>query len=240
MRKFIAATLTLLLLCLLIVPLAGAQGEGGQRIILEAADGQVLAGDYYPPLADDESADSPAVLLAHHSGGQKERWNDIIPDLREAGYTVLNIDLRGHGDTRGRTDWPANEDDIRLWVAWLRDQPGVDPAGVNFVGASMGGDLSLRVMATDEDIVSIIMISPGLDFNGITTADAMAEIGSRPVLIVAGMADQAAVDAVAAYLDIGGLEMMVRFYDTGACCTGLFLLERDLLPTLLFWLDLHN
>lgn len=231
----------LLLLVLVMVGLpVHAQGDR-ERVTLVAEDGLELVGTYYgvPEAADAESA--PAVLLAHQGNGAKERWFDTIPAFQAAGYAVLAIDQRGHGETGGSIVTGAQlGDDIRLWLDWLAMQSGIDAEHLNIVGASLGGDMSLPVVADDDRIRSMTVISPMLELNGVRTDEALAAVGDLPVFFVATAGDVASMEAVHAYMDIEGANIMVRVYDTTACCTGLFMLERDLLPTIVAWLTIHN
>jgi pimeloyl-ACP methyl ester carboxylesterase len=214
-----------------------AQGRPDpEPVMLEAPDGQVLVGDYYVPLVAAEDG-SPAVLLAHHGSARKERWNDQVPAFLEAGYAVLNIDLRGHGATGGRiTEGAQVVSDIALWIDWLRDQEDVDPDAVHLVGASLGGDMSVPVYAVDEALASLTVISPLADIYGVNTVEAFAAAKGRPAFFIATAGDPGSMEAVQAYLGVEGANLMVRVYDTTACCTGLFMLEDDLLPAILSWL----
>jgi dipeptidyl aminopeptidase/acylaminoacyl peptidase len=143
---------------------------------IEASDGLRLVGSYYA-LAG-ESAGAPAVLLMHHGGAQKEVWIDFIPLLVEAGYVTLTVDLRGHGETGGEMTAEQGIADIHTWLAWLRDQPGVDPARVSIVGASTGADLGLLAMAEDEQLVTLVGMSVLPEVMGAQTAPAVGRLAS--------------------------------------------------------------
>jgi pimeloyl-ACP methyl ester carboxylesterase len=214
---------------------AGAQGSP-ERIELEAADGLILVGAYYAPAKDR----APGVLLMHHSGSQKESWIDFIPVLQEAGYAVLTVDLRGHGETGGEVDWTLAEDDALRWLAWLRDQPGIDPAQISIVGASIGADVGLRVMAQDEQLVTLVGLSVGLNVQDVNTEEAVAALGARPLYLVAGQGAVEEANAVRTLLALAEGDIQTRLYDNDACCTFLFMLERDLAPSIIAWLDGHN
>jgi alpha-beta hydrolase superfamily lysophospholipase len=105
-----------------------AQGGEGLEVRIEASDGLALIGDYYAP-PEAEKAGAPAVLLLHQLSSTRRAWAELVPLLSEAGYGVLAVDMRGHGATRGSQDWPLAEEDLHLWLEWLRVQEGIDPAG---------------------------------------------------------------------------------------------------------------
>jgi dienelactone hydrolase len=229
----------LLILLLVVVPLVGAQGPQPEHIELEASDGLVLVGSYYTPSEPPDSG-APAVLLLHQFGSRKEAWIDIVPGLLDAGYGVLAIDIRAHGETGGDYDWPRAEDDMQLWLDWLREQPGIDPERLNIVGASIGANLALRGMAADPQVVTAVALSPGLDYENLTTEDAMVTIGERPVFLVAAQRDTESVTAVKALASLAEGDTLVRIYPHGAHGTGIFMVEDDLAPLIVTWLDIQN
>ena len=177
-----------------------AQGGTGEVVQVAAEDGLALVGDYYAPAGEALDAGAPGVLLLHMLNSNRAAWAGLIPPLQEAGYAVLAVDMRGHGQTGGRADWPLAEADVQTWLDWLRAQEGVDPARLSLVGASIGANLALRGMANDPDVLTAVALSPGLDYRGVTTADAIATIDDRPVMLVAGQGDTCQrPDAQAAY-----------------------------------------
>jgi dipeptidyl aminopeptidase/acylaminoacyl peptidase len=119
-----------------------------QAVEVEAADGLLLRGDYYAPAAEN----APAVLLLHQLGSSRVSWSPLIPALLDEGYTVLAVDLRGHGETGGTSDWTAAVSDVETWLDWLRAQPGVRADAVSIIGASIGsGGLRQRPGVRDRD-----------------------------------------------------------------------------------------
>src|SRR5260221_9483013 len=60
------------------------------------SDGLTIVGIYYSaPIRP-----APAVLLLHMYGSNKEACKPFAPLLQAAGYSVLAIDMRRHGETR--------------------------------------------------------------------------------------------------------------------------------------------
>lgn len=82
----------------------------------------------------------PAVILQHGGGQTRHSWGKAMRDLLAAGYHVINLDARGHGDS----DWSpvgdytaeALSEDLRAVIATVPSKPAL-------VGASMGGACSL-------------------------------------------------------------------------------------------------
>jgi pimeloyl-ACP methyl ester carboxylesterase len=103
-----------------------------------AADGVKIVGDVAG------NPDAPAVVLMHGGGQTRHSWSGAVEPLRDAGYFVVNIDLRGHGDSGWSPDGQYSPallaDDLRNVMA--------DIAGpVAWVGASMGGMTAMQALA---------------------------------------------------------------------------------------------
>jgi uncharacterized protein len=69
-------------------------------------------------------------------------------------YGVLALDLRGHGESDGRsTSAPWTMDgDVAAAVQWLAARTDVDPKKIALLGVSMGGEVAVRVAARRRDV----------------------------------------------------------------------------------------
>ncbi len=241
-KRLLLAGLLVMGLAALIVP-AAAQGNPPEpaRITLEGADGQTLVGAFYAPPGDSgEDGGSPGVLLMHQMGMDKDAWPELAAALVEAEYAVLSVDLRGHGETGGSRLWNLAEVDVQRWLDWLRAQPGVDPDRMNIVGASIGANLALRGMANDAGVITTVALSPGLEYSGVTTADAVTAIGDRPLGLVAGRGDVYSADSLRDLLALAEGDTLLRLYDNQLHGNRIFPVEADLAPSIVFWLESHN
>jgi pimeloyl-ACP methyl ester carboxylesterase len=98
----------------------------------------------------------PPVVLVHGFGSSKEQnWKSTgwYSSLTEAGYSVLAIDNRGHGES----DKPHDplfyaHDRMAEDVATVMDAAGI--ASAPYVGYSMGGLIGLRFVALFPELVS--------------------------------------------------------------------------------------
>jgi len=238
-----------ILLCVVVVwagcP-AVAQGQEdieGERIEITASDGWTLVGTFYaaPEDAVGETG-APVILLLHQAGSVKESWLAEIQPLHEAGYALLAVDQRGGGETRGGMTSDNAQTDVQAWLDWLRTKEGVDPARLNLMGGSMGANLALLGMAIDPDVVTAVALSPGLT-GGYEQWDVSAVftgIGDRPVYLVAGQRDDpSGADTKTLALASTG-EIQLHMYKSSAHGLGIFMLESDLLPSIIAWLDRCN
>lgn len=119
----------LLFLCALLAP---AQ----EPVHFTAKDGWVIYGDLY-------GKGPRAVLLVHGGRFNKSAWAKPAQSIAQAGFTVLAIDLRGHGLSK---EGPADKrNDIAMpldLLAAIRYLQGNGAKTVSIVGASMGGNLA--------------------------------------------------------------------------------------------------
>ena len=151
-------------------------------LMISAADGLILQATFY----SGPTGSAPVAVLLHQEGGSRSDWEPLAQQLQAAGYAVLTLDLRGHGDTGGVVNWALVRDDVAAALALLFDLGGVDQARIVLVGAGVGANLALNACADTSGCAAAVLLSPGLDYHGITTADALARLGVRPLLIVAG------------------------------------------------------
>ena len=138
-------------------------------LIISGADGLVLQATLYgAPVRP-----APGVLLLHMAGGARGDWDPLPEQLQAAGYAVLAVDLRGHGLTGGAVDWARAVEDAGAALRQLAELPGVQPDRVIVIGAGMSANLGLRACVDEPACAGIALLSPGLDYRGITTGDAM-------------------------------------------------------------------
>src|SRR3972149_3468118 len=97
----------------------------------------------------------------HLLGRNRAAYAPRIPALYTHGYNVLNVDVRGHGESAGTRDWEAAAGDVQVWLDWLREQPAVNPDAVALIGASIGSNLALIGCAHDARCVTAVALSPG-------------------------------------------------------------------------------
>jgi hypothetical protein len=87
-------------------------------------------------------------------------WADALTRL---GLVTLRYDKRGAGESGGDFNSATTGDfaaELALAVAFLRTQPGVDPARVGMFGHSEGGHIGADLAAADPTIAFCIMLTP--------------------------------------------------------------------------------
>ena len=104
------------------------------------------------------------------------------------------------------------------------------------VGASIGANMALIAGANEKGVRTVVLLSPGLDYAGVTTEAAMEAYGDRPVLIAASQEDTYSADSSRKLEKIAiGDVKLVMHQDAGH---GTFMLqaEPDLTQKIVDWL----
>jgi alpha-beta hydrolase superfamily lysophospholipase len=110
-----------------------------QDIIITTDDGMALAATYWPGRTDT----APGALLLHGVKSSRESLTANAAWLASAGYAVLTVDFRGHGEsTPAQHSFGLYESrDAKAAFDWLKQQQ--KGAKVAVVGISLGGAASL-------------------------------------------------------------------------------------------------
>ena len=206
------------LLILLILPATTAQEPppAPETITRAAADDSALVADFYPA-----SEDAPALILLHMLNSRRGAWDPLIPDLHEAGYAILNVDMRGHGESDGGQDWDAIIADMAGWVDWLAQNQRSGDAGLAFIGGSIGANVALISCAESDACRGAVALSPGLDYRGVKPEPALVDgLAERMALLVAAQADSSSSTAIRQmFLNAKG-DVSARIYPGRAHGTG--------------------
>jgi len=205
-----------ILLAALLVAAAAAQAAAapaaprifpGLLVEISTRDGWKLKAKYNPPQEGKMS-----FLLVHGTGGRKEDWYRLAKPLLKRGYGYLALDLRGHGDSRTAPDGkPAtyrkfivnkefNGDqhyneysnmaaDVEAGMAYLVSQ-GVPEDRIGIIGADVGSSLALRFAALHPRVPMVAMLSPRLQYQDVTSVNAMRAYKDQPVLLMYSEADR--------------------------------------------------
>lgn len=176
----------------------------GEPVELKTVDGWTLKAMFAPSVPG-----KMTLLLLHGTGQRKEDWKRLAFPLTRAGYGVMAVDLRGHGESRVS---PAGEEltwkklratptandfadmsrDAEAAVAWLAGQ-GVPEDSIGFIGSEVGGSIAIRYAATHQKVPLVVMLSPGMRWQEVLTPNALRALKRpipTPVLMVYSEADK--------------------------------------------------
>lgn len=149
---------------------------------LESTDGVGLAAWWIP-----KTGASRTAILVHGFGGNKsnEQVLATAPIYNRAGYNVLMLDLRAHGESEGdrRTLGYRESRDVRGALGWLRDK-GIGPEATVLHGWSMGGATVVR--AAPGTGVAAVVEEAGYADLPLLLEDSLPENSGLPALFTPG------------------------------------------------------
>lgn len=172
-----------------------------QFVILKTTDGVELVGTYH------HSGQNRLAILLHMMPATKESWDAIAQSLLERGCASLAIDMRGHGESTmgGTLDYrnfdeeqqQAKRLDLEAALEWARVQEFSDEH-IILIGASIGANLAIRALAEHPALRLAIALSPGLNYRGVRTDDAITQIrpNQKVVLVASDDDDRPSWDSV--------------------------------------------
>ena len=208
-----------------------------QNIKFTSADNVEIVGTFY----ESPKANSPAVLLLHQFGNNRQSYDEYAKRLQNDGFGVLAIDGRGFGESTKTTDGktvtqnPEAESldadlvkkmkaDVGNAFEYLSKQKNVDAKRIGIVGASYGSSLAIIYAAENTNVKAVALLSPGINYFGtMPTIPAIKSYGMRPLLLVAAEDDKESADAVRKLKETGERDKYeTKIYERGGHGTGIF------------------
>ncbi len=113
-----------------------------------ARDDCLLAYDYWP------GERAVTVVLLHGYGVNRSMWQPQVEVLRDSGYPLINIDVRGHGASRPTKSFSvrAAAEDLQAILTAEHNPPTV------IAGLSMGGFVTQEYAALFGDALGYMVI----------------------------------------------------------------------------------
>jgi pimeloyl-ACP methyl ester carboxylesterase len=204
-------------------------------ITVETADRLRLVGTFYAPART--QIPLPGVLLLHMLGGDRGDWHEFALKLALKGYTVFSVDMRGHGDSPGKRDFKKSEDDLQRVWDYFTGRPEVDRDSTAIIGASIGSNMALITAARQPAIKTVVLLSPGLEYRGITTEDAIVAYGQRPILIVASQEDAYSASSSQRLEELALGESRLILYEGARHGMQMLVSEPELADIIFDWLE---
>ncbi|MDZ4857635.1 MAG: alpha/beta fold hydrolase [Candidatus Hydrogenedentes bacterium] len=213
-------------------------------VSFQTADGYTIHGTLYP-VTDARPA---GLILVPMLGATRDTWQRFALRAQAQGYMSIAIDLRGHGESTNRNgqessyraftakDWAGATADIAGAKRALLDA-GANPEDLAIAGASIGANLALRYARDDAQLQAVVMLSPGLNYQGVATESSMREIGNRPVLLMTGIDDAYSADTCRTLKPLAQGHCEVREYDGAAHGTDLLDAHAMCGEQILLWLS---
>jgi len=212
-----------------------ASSAAAADVSIRTDDGVTLAAVWNP-------APQPAgaVLLLHSYLRSHADWDAVASRLHDAGLSVLQLDLRGHGRSGGTgTDQFAMfPRDVKAALTWMKAQPDVLSGKIGIAGLNLGATLAVIGAGAEPAVRSIAVISPAMEFRGLKCDSAMHAFAERSgaALLAAGSLDPYGARSARQLADIEpGLRDLHLFDATAANGRTLLQEQPDLVGALVDW-----
>ncbi|MBI4578701.1 MAG: alpha/beta fold hydrolase [Planctomycetes bacterium] len=167
-------------------------------------------GTYTPPAADPHQRRGPMVILLHMYGQDRSTWDPLVPVLHRAGFAVLAIDLRGHGESVEPASLKLRQkveerdprlfremvDDVAAAYRWLARRPEADPARFVLAGASVGCSIALEYAVRDRSVDGVVCLTPGADYLGLDSLASARKYSDRKLLLLAAAEERSAAEEI--------------------------------------------
>lgn len=203
-----------------------------KTVSFKSADGWTIVGSYHPG-----KKGAATAILVHGVGAGRGEWQDFEPQLWKLGLGTLSIDLRGHGESKkgpagqrtyesfSSNDWASAQEDIQAAQTFLAAR-GLKKVGL--VGGSIGANLSSRQAAASSDVAWVVLLSPGIDYRGVSLSD----VPGRPELVAASGGDPYALQTAMGLLNRDNVTFLQASSGHGAQ----MLRDPDFVKKLLAWI----
>lgn len=180
----------------------------------------------------------PLVVLLHSLGYSSEHWGSLKSDFMAAGVAVLEIDLKGHGQSSTdayfkRRSWIYfNDKAFQLYPEEvlaivnlvLDEHKNISANHVSYVGADIGANVAIWVSALSKvKPVCLMLISPHVEFKGLYAPIKLANAGNVPILAIAAQKDFVSVKQLDELKKYAQGDYKTKIYPNGG--TGMLMLK---------------
>jgi len=151
---------------------------GHENVELKTEDDIKIVGDFY-------KGGEKGIILLHMLSVTKKSMEEFALQLQEKGYSVIAIDLRGHGQSDlnwedfGDKEFNDMVNDVDAAKKFLDKEKNA------VIGASIGANLALKYA---NNVDAVVSLSPSFNYKGLETKEDSSKI-NKPVLIVSSEED---------------------------------------------------
>jgi alpha-beta hydrolase superfamily lysophospholipase len=211
-------------------------------------DGVRIVGIYSVP----KEASGRVWILLHGLGSNKQEWLPFTRRLTAAGEGFLIYDARGHGDSNqmsnGRpidyrefrtagpgSQWDTMIADVGSAVQFLQGKESIPVKRIGLGGASLGANVAISYASEQTEIPAVFLLSPGLQYAGVTSEQPFKKFAPRPVFAAATRGD---VYASMSVQQLAGMrsDFACKVIDAPGSAHGVNMLNDSFSKTLLEWM----
>ena len=222
-----------------------AHANSVTSITLTTSDSKRIVWDYY-------HGSTPAgIVLLHMMPATRESWDEVALKLQDHGFHVLTIDLRGHGESEGgpdgfhsftNTEHQAAIHDAEAAAAYVQAQGATY---LHVMGASIGANLALQMVANSADVATAVCISPGIDYYGVRAIPAAGKVREEQSIMLLAARDDTRMgeeqpDTILKHIaDASHGRAQVEIFDEGGHGTDILMQWPDYIDTIIDWMSAH-
>lgn len=190
-----------------------------------------------------------AAILLHMDGRSTEDWRPFADRLNRAGFHVLAFDLRGHGKSTklaggkslsyeqlDEAQYLLMVKDVGAAINLLRTRTSANPDAIALVGASVGANIAIKAAAEDPKISNVVLLSPGLEYKGLSSEDAVQRYGERSLFIAVSREDNFAAKSSLVLDSMARGNKALKVYTGAGHGTKMMAREPTLEPDITGWL----
>ncbi|MCG3204798.1 MAG: hypothetical protein KCHDKBKB_01515 [Elusimicrobia bacterium] len=199
-------------------------GQAAEKVSFKTPDGTTLHALFVKP-----HSHKTTVVMHHGLASVKEEWTPLIENLEKNGMGVLAYDSRPPG-----TSWQKWVDDVGAAIRFLEQTKGIDRKGVALAGASVGANVCLKYAALTQGRHALLLLSPGLDYQGVQIELDLPAVKDNPLLIVAHPSDVYSFQSSQRLVSKAPHAQFLKSQKSGH---GVGMFDTELLKTITMWFD---
>jgi len=152
-----------------------AASLSAETVRFKTSDGIQIVADFHKG-----GEDAPTIVCLPMYMRDRATYKPLLRPLKEKGFNVLVLDLRGHGesapDLKGRAK--ARDDslfnamhlDVEAAFRFLEKEQGLDPTRIGLVGASVGCSVAVdTTVRNPANVRAVVLLTPGSKYLGVPT-----------------------------------------------------------------------
>lgn len=220
-----------------------------KELTIKLKNGINIVGTLFEP----RSSTNLTFVLLHGLGSTRHEWMSFAERLHTLGYGVYIYDARGHGDSTAdengnkinyetfpkwgkNSHWKLMVDDLDEILLYLEKLVGLDPKRFVLGGASLGANVALNNASRRKNIRGLILLSPGLDYAGVTTEYPMRFCRVPAIAIAASPGDVYAYESSKKLVEFKNKSKKVSFFEVSGSEHGVNLFKMGFDAELLDWI----
>ena len=119
--------------------------------------------------------------------------------------------------------------DVKAAKQFLITTKNANPNYISIVGASIGANIAINYAALDPTIKSVVLLSPGINYRGVSTEQAITKYKNNSIYIAATEGDSEAADSSKILCEKINCDGNLKIYSGGSNSHGTNMFSDQLL-----------